>query len=89
MRQTIAAITRLEPESCCSISGLAMCLVGTWDHRNEEPVICIVLVHGRRVENGYAMNSKLIIVAIVLGIAGTNAAHARDVTSDPDAKVTS
>jgi hypothetical protein len=52
-------------------------------------VILIVLVHGRRVENGYAMNSKLIIVAIALGIAGTNAAHARDVTSDPDATVTS
>ena len=35
------------------------------------------------------MKSKLIIVAAVLSIAGANATYARDVTSDPDATITS
>jgi hypothetical protein len=35
------------------------------------------------------MTSKLLIAAIVLGIAGTSASYARDVTSDPDATMTS
>ena len=35
------------------------------------------------------MKSKLIIAAIVLGMAGATAAYARDVTSDPDATTTS
>jgi len=35
------------------------------------------------------MKSKLIIAAVVLGMAGASAAYARDVTSDPDATMTS
>ena len=35
------------------------------------------------------MKSKLIIAAVVLGMAGASAAYARDVTSDPEATMTS
>jgi hypothetical protein len=35
------------------------------------------------------MKCKLIIVAAVLSIAGASATYARDVTSDPDATMTS
>jgi hypothetical protein len=35
------------------------------------------------------MKSKLIIATVVLGMAGASAAYARDVTSDPDATMTS
>jgi len=35
------------------------------------------------------MKGKLIIAAVIVGISGTSAAYARDVTSDPDATMTS